>query len=97
MAFSEKQRSVRSERRRWNRKLSVDSIDTLFRGEKNISNNNRLGVHEDSNDHLNFVSHVVTDQNEDVTTLQESTERLHRLQSVSAKPHKSQFQKNDLT
>ncbi|WOG89495.1 hypothetical protein DCAR_0208733 [Daucus carota subsp. sativus] len=78
---SEPEEEVRSERRRWNRKLSVDSIDTLFRGEKNISNNNRLGVHEDSNDHLNFVSHVVTDQNEDVTTLQESTERLHRLQS----------------
>lgn len=78
---SEKQRSVRSERRRRNRRLSLDSIDTLFRGQKNISSHNTPGVHEDSNEHLNLVSHVVTAQDEDVTTIQESTERAHILQS----------------
>ncbi|KAL8113509.1 hypothetical protein AgCh_020729 [Apium graveolens] len=78
---SEKQKSVRSERRRRNRRLSLDSIDTLFRGQKNISSHNPLGVHEDSHEHLNLVSHVVASQDEDVTTLQESTERAHTLQS----------------
>lgn len=78
---SEKQRSVRSERKRRNRRLSLDSIDTLFRGEKNISSHNPLGVHEDSHEHQNLASHVVTAQGEDVTTLQESIERAHTLQS----------------
>lgn len=93
MAFSEKQRSVRSERRRRNRRLSLDSIDTLFRGQKNISSHNTPGVHEDSNEHLNLVSHVVTAQDEDVTTIQESTERAHILQSVSAKQRTNQIRK----
>lgn len=91
MAFSEKQKSVRSERRRRNRRLSLDSIDTLFRGQKNISRNNPLGVHEDSHEHLNLVSHVVAAQDEDVTTLQESTETAHTLQSVSAEQRTNQF------
>lgn len=94
--FSEKQKSVRSERRRRNRRLSVDSIDTLFRGQKNISSHNPLGVHEDSHEHLNLVSHVVTAQDEDVTTLQELAERAHTLQSVSAKQPRNQLIKNNL-
>lgn len=87
MVIREKGRSIRSERRRPKNRsanLSIDTIDTLFRGKKNLSSCHSLGNHRDFPEQLIFESIDDAAQNVDFTTSPESDKEVQPSPSVSA-------------